>query len=1124
MIATASLPAAARSLEALLAEGGPVPADELRRLSRSLDAAAGLAAGAEAREAGDACARAWLGELLDALYELGDADDDFRRAAAAAARRQQEGRRSFLHMFMIPPNFHGMRYKTLKTNINNLITKMDGILQKGSELGLQPISQESLNQRSEISLEVVPDDGTVGDIENEANKLIDVLTDRKSASTLVAIVGGSGTGKTTLAWKIHDDHHTRNAFGMIVWVSVLNDFDGIGLLSAIVTAAGGNPKGAKNRIQLELMLSAMLKGKRFLLVLDDVRSHQMEENPLEAHWHICGHGSRILMTTRDENVATKAKASYIHQVKELNFQNCWSLLCHNACIDENRILGNALRNIGIMIIQKCNKLPMAVKIIGAILRRKEPTQEAWQRVCECEGWSFNDVPGDVHGLTGAIYLGYHDLPPHLKQCLLYLSLFPQGSIIRQQFVSQLWISEGLIDERDDCNPEKITEEYYQELISRNLLQYEIGDRDTTRCIMHDQIRSFLHFFAKNKLFSGELKPSTNGSSSEGLRHVWIGDNNPTINLEEIGTVTSLKTVILYKNPLGNGGLDKLFKGLKYLHVLDLGGTELRYIPRTLEFLIHLRLLNLSLTRITELPESIECLTNLQFLGLRYCSWLHTLPKGIGKLHNLRALDLRGTHLHQVLPSLVNLTKLSTLHGFTVNRTPTPEDDPSGWPLENLKHLDALRSLQILKMEKASDNSDCSRVKEAKLDMKSQLRELEICCSNDDRLVEVQEDDSSMLKQMFDSLSPPQCLKSLKIVSYYGKQFPHWLSGLTNLQRLVLSDCKFCEHMPDLSQLNQLKFLTITGCSKLFIMEQEWTRANRAFPKLEQLLLKDMSNLKSWIGFSPGDMPSLVKFRLESCPKLKYLPDGLKYSTVLTSVQIRHANSLEVIQDLPVLKELHLQALDELKKVSNLPLIEVLIVHRCPMLKDVDGVHCLSHVRIVDSELRKLPDWLSMHAPVLQTFNIVGTAELLERLLPNGEDWEIIRRINKIYANLADESPFFTYTKSSADFHVDQRIIGERDNKSHIVLADTIEQEGLSVPPDSSFRMTSQISVPRVPMNRTSTVRWVMRHYLVRYLIMVMIVMQVLSYYLHNRPTREIWLIQTLFIFFATVFLLLLGIS
>uniref|UniRef100_J3MKV9 Uncharacterized protein n=1 Tax=Oryza brachyantha TaxID=4533 RepID=J3MKV9_ORYBR len=1019
-----------------------------------------------------------------------------------------------LHWLLIPPNLYGMRYKALRTSINSLNVKMDGILQKGSELGLVPINQESLNERFEVSLEVLTDDYTVGSIENEANKLIDVLTDRKSGKTLVAIVGGSGTGKTTLAWKIHSDHRTRNAFGMIVWVSLFYGFDDIGLLSAIVTAAGGNPKEAKNRMQLELMLASMLEGKRFLLVLDNVWSHQIEENSLEAHWHVYGHGSRILITTRDENVATKLNASYIHQVKELTFENCWSLLCCNACLNEN-LHANTLRNMGIMIIQKCNKIPMAVKIIGAILRRKEQTQEAWLRVYESEGWSFNDLPGDVHGLTGAIYLGYHDLPSHLKQCLLYLSLFPEGSTIRQQFVSQLWISEGLIDQRDNCSSEKIAEEYYEELISRNLLQLEVGNHDITRCIMHDQIRSFLQFFAKDKICSGELKLSTNGTSNEGLRHVWISGNSLTASLEEIATVTSLKTVILYNNPLGNLGLDKLLKELKYLHVLDLGGTDIRYIPRTLEFLIHLRLLNLSLTRITELPESIKYLRNLQFLGLRYCNWLRTLPKGIGNLHKLQTLDLRGTSLHQVLPSLVNLKQLSTLHGFTVNRTPVPENDPSGWPFEHLKYLNALRSLQILKMEKVSD---FSRVKEAMLEMKSQLKELEICCSNDDRLAKVREDDSRMLKQIFDSLSPPQCLKSLKIVSYYGKLLPSWLPRLIYLQRLVLSDCKFCEHMPDLCHLNQLKFLTITGCSKLLTMEQECTSVTQSFLRLEQLHLKDMPKLESWAGFASGDMPSLVKFRLESCPKLKHLPDGLKYSRLLKSMQIRHADSLEVIQDLPVLKELDLQSCNELKKISNLPLLEVLTIRGCPRLEDVTGVHYLSHVRIIDKKLRKLPDWLPIHASMLQTFNIVGVPELLDRLLPNGEDWEIIRHIDKVYANLLDESPFFTYTKSSADFHVDQRI-GEI-NKPPAVLAPGIAHEGPSIPPGQSVEMTSQIGVPRVPV-RTSTLRRVIRHYLVPYLIMVMVVMQVLSYYLQNRSTREIWLVQTLFIFFATVFLLLL---
>jgi Leucine-rich repeat (LRR) protein len=736
-------------------------------------------------------------------------------------------------------------------------------------------------------------------------------------------------------------------------------------------------------------------------------------------------------------------------------------------------------------------------------------------VYESEGWSFRELRDHVHGLTGAIYLGYHDLPLHLKQCFIYLSLFPEGFVIRQQFVSQLWISEGLIDERDNCSPEKTAEEYYRELLSRNLLQPEIGNDDITRCTIHDQIRSFLQFFVNDKIFTGELKTSINGNSSEGLRHVWIRSNLLRTTVEDIGTVESLKTVILYKTPLGNRSLDKLFKGLKYLQVLDLGGTEIKYIPRTLESLYHLRLLNLSLTRITELPESIECLTNLQFLGLRYCNWLHNLPNGIGKLQYLRYLDLRGTNLYQVLPSLVNLKQLSTLHGFVVNRKSKREDDPTGWPLEDLKSLDALRSLQILRLERVSDPL---RVQEAMLEKKSHLKELELCCSNDDRQSEVQEEDAKTLKDVFDCLSPPHCLKSLKIVSYYGKVFPDWLPNLSNLERLVLTDCKFCEHLPNLGQLTELKFLTITACSKLVTIKQEQTGTDQVFPRLEQLHLRDMPNLESWIGFSSADMPSLVKFRLENCPKLCNLPSGIKNSKVLTTMQLHHIDSLQIIEDLPVLKELVIQACNELQKISNIPLLEVLIVLGCSRLKDVTEVH-LSHVRIVDREIRELPDWVATNASMLQTFTIVGRAELLERLLPNHEDWEIIRHISKVYANLPDESPFFTYTKSSADFHVDQRI-GERGNPSALLAAE-IPHEALNISLDNSVVRTSRVGVPRVPLRRISTLKRAIRRYLVPYLIMAAILMQVLSYFLQNRTSREIRLVQTLFIFFTTVFLLLL---
>lgn len=91
----------------------------------------------------------------------------------------------------------------------------------------------------------------------------------------------------------------------------------------------------------------------------------------------------------------------------------------------------------------------------------------------------------------------------------------------------------------------------------------------------------------------------------------------------------------------------------------------------------------------------------------YSSWVGcSLPKGIGKLQSLWILDLWGTSLHQVLPTLENLKLLSVLHGFIVN---CMTKCISGWPLEDLISLNALTSLRILKMERVSD---CLRMQKA----------------------------------------------------------------------------------------------------------------------------------------------------------------------------------------------------------------------------------------------------------------------------------------------------------------------------------------------------------------------------------------------------------------------------
>ncbi|KAM0874438.1 hypothetical protein ACQ4PT_037423 [Festuca glaucescens] len=319
---------------------------------------------------------------------------------------------------------------------------------------------------------------------------------------------------------------------------------------------------------------------------------------------------------------------------------------------------------------------------------------------------------------------------------------PDGFVIRQHVVTQMWIVEGFINEESNCSPQDVTDRYYRELVLTNLLEPEIGSLDMKRCTVHDCVRSILQSLTK---------------------HRWFGKNTRTSTIEEAGNLISFRTVIC-KNPLADRGLDKMITGRKYLRVLDLTGTGIRHIPVSIALLLHLRLLNLSLTQITELPESIESLINLQFLVLRNCNGLHSLPEGISKLHRLQCLDLEGTAPQLILPNLVDLKQLTTLRGFVVNHKIITEKDVSGWPLEDLKHLNSLRSLQIVKIDRVLQSS---RAQEAALEMKPHLTQLHLCGSTSDMHLHVPAAEAVRLHDVLKNLRPPGCLESLKIVSYYG---------------------------------------------------------------------------------------------------------------------------------------------------------------------------------------------------------------------------------------------------------------------------------------------------------------------------------------------------------------------
>ncbi|CAL4988301.1 unnamed protein product [Urochloa decumbens] len=412
---------------------------------------------------------------------------------------------------------------------------------------------------------------------------------------------------------------------------------------------------------------------------------------------------------------------------------------------------------------------------------------------------------------------------------------------------RFWIVEGFVEEQAGQLLEDTAQEYYTELIYRNLLQPDPIFVGEGRCIMHDLIRCLAQHLSQDECFCGDPQ-SLDAKSLSRLRRISIVADNgsvmlPDMDKEEIRARTLLihsdKPTIIVENTI--------FKRLPYIRVLDLTSSVIKFIPDCIASLIHLRSLDLDESDISYLPESIGCLINLQVLNLQRCKTLNSLPLGITRLCKLRRLGLSETPINQVPKGIGGLKFLNDLEGFPVghaiaNFTQMQE----GWTLEELGGLLRLRRLGIIKLEKADH---CST--DSVLINKHHLKALDLQCTKH-RDEPYSEQEVRNVEETFERLIPPHTLENLDIMNFFAKSYPTWLgtTHLSSLKYLALIYCRSCVHLPAIGQLPDLKYLEIRGATAAGKIGPEFfccgignpgAKEAVAFPKLEKLMIVEMPN-------------------------------------------------------------------------------------------------------------------------------------------------------------------------------------------------------------------------------------------------------------------------------------------
>ncbi|KAI4991029.1 hypothetical protein ZWY2020_039400 [Hordeum vulgare] len=893
-------------------------------------------------------------------------------------------------------------------DIQELNRKLNTIIPAIQQLGL------ATEDQSGIDSEVAPhhnESNTIGrGVGSDCNDLVNLLRrGGEGAHVLFAIVGTIGVGKSTLARKIY--HEMRGRFRIRLWVNISNDSRHITIWS------GERFKRRAGMSEQREVLRNYLNGstRNLLLVIDNVSKADDWNQLLAANEAFRRCGCKVIVTTRDENVARTMGVTHFHRVKCLNGDDGW-LLLHKTANLGGTVTTRNIQDVGRSIVQKCSGVPMAIRTIGWNLRGRSREDE-WESI------HSQDLISSYPGIRDSIDTTYMELKYRHKRCFLYCSLYPEKFVIKQQCATQQWIAEGFFE--GSGNLEKAAGRCYQELIERGLLLPEHEADGVVGAKMPTLLRSFALYR------SGDENCVDNLSRISSTSKPWRLCITAEEAIEAIPVyVTRLRTLFVSARPLSRSSLDLIIERFPNLRVLDLRDTQVETIPKTLGRLLQLRYLNLSNTKIRKLPRSIGNLMMLQFLILQNCPCLTQITSHVGRLVNLRGLDFSGApELNDIRFRLLKLTGLNCLHGFF------PANH--GWTLVGLCALRNLTSLQILRLGRASSIEDAQQ---SRLQDMDNLRELELCCSSVDQPpVGIQEH----MKDVFSALRPPQSLASLKLDGYYGNGFPAWfsVSHLTVLQRLTLDGCVHCQRLPALGEMMNLKFLAIIGFSVLTEINYELRGAPAtgvAFPMLEQLFLGRMQNMVSWSGLVDTDMPLLERLHLDGCPRMISVPSWLQHCTTLKSLKIHHADALQNIENLPALKELQVHDSSNLKRVFNLRRLEDLKIVNCACLSIVQDVPLLCILRLdLDEHTSQLPEWIQRKQPfTLRRLEIVGSEDLLDRCSSSTARYGRLIKdaADHVYAKLHGGSLYFSYTKSTGMFDRSRRCRDRSSMQSAAILA------------------------------------------------------------------------------------------
>ncbi|KAL1830758.1 hypothetical protein ACET3Z_000409 [Daucus carota] len=748
------------------------------------------------------------------------------------------------------------------------------------------------------------------------------------SSPILGIYGMPGVGKTMMMEQIWKEAHEKNVFNKVTRANVGNEkLDVIQLQKQIAGYLDCNFVSEDNaESRASQLKQSLLNARKTLVILDDVWT----EIPLDVIGIPCSIGSKILLTSREENVCLRNKCKTLVKITPLRKDEAWEQFKNT--VGPAQIHSMQDESLAKKVCEKCEGLPLLIRVISKALQFE--THNSWKDAFQqLEKGEFVNIP-DVEPLVyTCVELSINKLHDDAKSCLFLCCLFnedahiPISKLIRLATGSQLVSGESRVLSMVDT------------LRSSSLL---LDCKEDEKIKLHDIIRAVGRSIAfKDPKFAfSHVKcdvRSLDVADVETTKYLRLDLDGNNIHIPDDLVFPNLHSLwILCKNDIDfsafalEGRFFSMSLNLRFLYVE--GGRS--YPPKltftTLQSLGKLRTLvfdDCDLSHLTHInnknvgffPE------NLQTLCILYGPLPE--PLDLSNLKYLRKLEIIRRRVKMKPNTISSLSGLEQLHipgGFEIWR-----DDSSAVAkpiLAEINNLTHLKSLQIqFEISEPLQNSNIfdklelfnilvfrhwSSYKTADLSYKTSVELEHYRGESLNSLVKKAEyvslkgTDINVISNIFDS---------------------NW-EAFTELRKLYIEKCNEMKYLARMSQgeiqqsqqtsFSKLICLNIIECSGLRYLF--CNSVAKCLTQLQKLIIRDCPAMEAIVmneGSSKGDIihfPNLEELELSKVPRLSSFCSENKDAMMQPSAQFQPL--FHNMVEFPSLKDLKIENVEDVSDI------------------------------------------------------------------------------------------------------------------------------------------------------------------------------------------------------------------